>query len=70
MPKNKKLALKWLIQTHQILTNNDEVGIPILSIILCNTNQRLLNPLDKPNKLNLPLGWAELSQRKKFQLRF
>ena len=35
MPKkNKKLALDSGIQTNQILTNDDEVCIPSLSIIL------------------------------------
>ena len=34
MPKNKKLALNSRIQTYQILTNNDEVCIPSVSIIL------------------------------------
>ena len=34
MPKNKKLALKLRIQTHQILTNDDKVCIPSLSSIL------------------------------------
>ena len=32
--KNKKLALNSGIQTHQILTNDDEVCIPSLSSIL------------------------------------
>ena len=32
--KIKKLALKWGIQTYQILTNDDEVCIPSLSSIL------------------------------------
>ena len=34
MPKNKKLAFNSGIQTHQILTNDDEVFIPSLSSIL------------------------------------
>ena len=32
--KKKKLALNSQIQTYQILTNDDEVGIPSLSSIL------------------------------------
>ena len=34
MPKNDKLSLNSGIQTYQILTNDDEVCIPSLSIIL------------------------------------
>ena len=34
MQKNKKLALKFGIQTYQILTNDDEVCIASLSSIL------------------------------------
>ena len=41
MPKNKKLALKIVIQTYQILTNDDEVCIPGLSGILLAVQESL-----------------------------
>ena len=45
MPKNKKLALNSGVQTNQILTNDDEVCIPCLFIILLPVHSQFKTPL-------------------------
>ena len=48
MPKKKKLALKLGIQAYQILTNDDEVCVPILSSILLAVLHKVFHPIVSP----------------------